>query len=419
VAAGGLYVVGSERHESRRIDNQLRGRSGRQGDPGESRFYLSLGDDLMRLFKSDIVEWVLQALKMPDDVPIENKRVSASIASAQAQVEAQNFEIRKNILKYDDVMNRQRHAVYGDRRKVLEGADVEARLRATVDTVVEGYVRARTEGFAEDWDLEQLWTDMNTLYPVGLSRTDYEEHDDLTAEILIEDFQADAARAYDEREAKLGAEVMRELERRVLLTVLDRKWREHLYEMDYLREGIGLRAMAQRDPLVEYQREGGDMFNSMMEAFMEEVVGFVFHLEVEAAPAAKVGVVAGADGRAVQIGAGETNGEVADDADDFSHNLSDDFADDLVEPDGFNLEREPEPEPELETVAARPSITAKGLEQKPVQGLTYTAPADDGSVVTEGAAVKTSEYAGVGRNAPCPCGSGRKYKMCHGRAGSR
>ena len=281
VEAGGLYVVGSERHESRRIDNQLRGRSGRQGDPGESRFYLSLGDDLMRLFKSDIVEWVLQALKVPDDQPIENKRVSASIASAQAQVEAQNFEIRKNILKYDDVMNRQRHAVYGDRRKVLEGADVEPRLRSTVDTVVEQYVVGATEGFAEDWDLEQLWTNMNTLYPVSLDRADYEERDDLDRQQLIDDFKADAQAAYDKREETLGAEVMRELERRVLLTVLDRKWREHLYEMDYLREGIGLRAMAQRDPLVEYQREGGDMFNPMMEAFMEEVVGFVFHLEVE------------------------------------------------------------------------------------------------------------------------------------------
>ena len=171
VEAGGLYVVGSERHESRRIDNQLRGRSGRQGDPGESRFYLSLGDDLMRLFKSDIVEWVLQALKMPDDVPIENKRVSASIASAQGQVEAQNFETRKNILKYDDVMNRQRHAVYGDRRKVLEGENVEPRLRSTVDTVVGQYVVGATEGFAEDWDLEQLWANMNTLYPVSLELT--------------------------------------------------------------------------------------------------------------------------------------------------------------------------------------------------------------------------------------------------------
>ena len=311
VELGGLYVVGSERHESRRIDNQLRGRSGRQGDPGESRFYLSLGDDLMRLFKSDIVEWVLQALKMPDDVPIENKRVSASIASAQSQVEAQNFETRKNILKYDDVMNRQRHAVYGDRRKVLEGADVESRLRSTVDTVVEQYVVGATEGFVEDWDLEQLWTTMATLYPVSLDRSEYEERDDLDRQVLIDDFKADAQAAYDRREAELGAEVMRELERRVLLTVLDRKWREHLYEMDYLREGIGLRAMAQRDPLVEYQREGGDMFNAMMEAFMEEVVGFVFHLEVEVDQGPQVGVVTGADGAPMQI-AGGRNGRDRD-----------------------------------------------------------------------------------------------------------
>ena len=235
----------------------------------------------MRLFKSDIVEWVLQALKVPDDQPIENKRVSSSIASAQAQVESQNFELRKNILKYDDVMNRQRHAIYGDRRKVLEGADVEQRLRNTVDTVVQQYVVGATEGFAEDWDLEQLWTNMNTLYPVSLSRADYEERDDLDRDELITDFKEDAQAAYDRREESLTPEVMRELERRVLLTVLDRKWREHLYEMDYLREGIGLRAMAQRDPLVEYQREGGDMFNAMMEAFMEEVVGFVFHLDVQ------------------------------------------------------------------------------------------------------------------------------------------
>ncbi len=303
VKLGGLYVVGSERHESRRIDNQLRGRSGRQGDPGESRFYLSLGDDLMRLFKSDIVEWVLQALKVPDDQPIENKRVSSSIASAQGQVEAQNFEIRKNILKYDDVMNRQRHAVYGDRRKVLEGADVEARLRQTVDTVVRQYVAGATEGFAEDWDLEQLWTTMNTLYPVGLNRSDYEEQENLDRGELAEAFVADAEAAYDRREEQLGAEVMRELERRVLLTVLDRKWREHLYEMDYLREGIGLRAMAQRDPLVEYQREGGDMFNLMMEAFMEEVVGFVFHLDVQVDETPAVGVVTDGAGQPLTIGA--------------------------------------------------------------------------------------------------------------------
>ena len=281
VEAGGLYVVGSERHESRRIDNQLRGRSGRQGDPGESRFFLSLGDDLMRLFKSDMVDWFMRALKVPDDVPIEDKRITKMIQSAQEQVEAQNFEMRKNVLKYDDVMNRQRHAIYGDRRSVLEGADVEEKLRATVTKVVTEYVVNATQGFEEDWDLAQLWLDLKQLYPVSLELSDYEEQS-VTTEQLVADFTEDAQKAYDSREEALGNEVMRELERRVLLTVLDRKWREHLYEMDYLREGIGLRAMAQRDPLVEYQREGGVMFQAMMDSFMEEVVGYLFNLHVEA-----------------------------------------------------------------------------------------------------------------------------------------
>jgi preprotein translocase subunit SecA len=431
VAAGGLYVVGSERHESRRIDNQLRGRSGRQGDPGESRFYLSLGDDLMRLFKSDIVEWVLAALKVPDDQPIENKRVSASIASAQAQVEAQNFETRKNILKYDDVMNRQRHAVYGDRRKVLEGADVEKQLRATVNTVVEQYVLSATEGFSEEWDLEQLWTTIGTLYPVGLKRSDYEE-EDVDRTQLVADFQADAQAAYDRREAALGAEVMRELERRVMLTVLDRKWREHLYEMDYLREGIGLRAMAQRDPLVEYQREGGTMFKAMMDAFMEEVVGYVFHLEVEVDQKPSVGVVSGADGRAVQIGA-DRNGsrtkapliESGPDPDgpgveahvvggDGSVELDEEDLIDLI--DGATLE-------EVEVGAAasvepaeRPQLRGKGLSSGPPRTLSYSAPEEDGSVKTSDK-TEADPFTGVGRNAPCPCGSGKKFKMCHGRPG--
>jgi preprotein translocase subunit SecA len=434
VELGGLYVVGSERHESRRIDNQLRGRSGRQGDPGASRFYLSLGDDLMRLFKSDIVDWVLQALKMPDDVPIENKRVTASIASAQSQVEAQNFEIRKNLLKYDDVMNRQRHAVYNDRRKVLEGADVESRLRSTVDTVVEQYVVGATDGFAEDWDLEQLWSNMNTLYPVSLVRAEYEERDDLDREMLIDDFKADAQGAYDQREESLGEEVMRELERRVLLTVLDRKWREHLYEMDYLREGIGLRAMAQRDPLVEYQREGGDMFNAMMEAFMEEVVGFVFHLEVEVQETPMVGVVTDSDGQAIQVGTNRTdalsrNGH--DRTEDRSH-----LVESGPDPDGpgvavHSVDEDEEPEEptsaeltELveERAVSRPQVKARGLagQTGPRAPLSYSAPAEDGSVTTARKTASQDEdpYAGVGRNAPCPCGSGKKFKMCHGRPGA-
>ncbi|MBN9103382.1 MAG: preprotein translocase subunit SecA [Propionibacteriaceae bacterium] len=394
VELGGLYVLGSERHESRRIDNQLRGRSGRQGDPGESRFYLSLEDDLMRLFKSDMIAWVMQTLRIPEDVPIENSRVTKSVQQAQEQVESQNFEMRKNVLKYDDVMNRQRHAIYGDRRRVLEGADVEAQLRGTVNTVVEQYVRSLTaEGFVEDWDLEAMWTQLKTLYPIGLKVEDYAERPDLTVEELVAEVQADAQAAYDRRTEQLGAELMREFERQVLLTVLDRKWREHLYEMDYLREGIGLRAMAQRDPLVEYQREGGDMFNAMMEAFMEEVVGYLFNLEVRVEPTPEVGIVAGADGAAVT-------------------------ADSLLAAPA-EIEAPAEAAPVAQSsVTKRPSLKASGLERKQAaRPMAYSAPDETGQQ-TRSAAGKSEDdpYAGVGRNSPCPCGSGKKFKLCHGRA---
>ncbi|QGG42178.1 preprotein translocase subunit SecA [Aeromicrobium yanjiei] len=284
-AAGGLAVIGTERHESRRIDNQLRGRSGRQGDPGETRFYLSLEDDLMRLFKADWVNWVLQTMKIPDDVPIENKRVTGAIASAQSQVEAQNFDTRKNILKYDDVMSAQRSVIYAERRQVLEGQDMQGWVTSTIEDVVKAYVTGATEGFPEEWDLDQLWTALRLLYPVGLTIEGVEEEvggrDGLSRELLQELLTEDALRAYAAREEELGSEVMRELERRVVLSVLDRKWREHLYEMDYLREGIGLRAYSQRDPLVEYQREGYELFNAMMEGIAEESVGFLFNLDVQ------------------------------------------------------------------------------------------------------------------------------------------
>jgi preprotein translocase subunit SecA len=286
VGLGGLYVLGTERHESRRIDNQLRGRSGRQGDPGESRFYLSLADDLMRLFNSGMVESFLTAAKVPDDVPIESRMVTRAIASAQSQVEGRNFEIRKNVLKYDDVLNRQREVIYGERRRVLEGADLQEQIRHFVDDVVRGYVTAATsEGFADDWDLEQLWQAMKTLYPTSITLGDVIEEAGeraaITQEMLLTELIADAQLAYDRREQELGEETMRELERRVVLSVLDRKWREHLYEMDYLQEGIGLRAMAQRDPLVEYQREGYLLFQAMTEAIKEESIGYLFHVEVE------------------------------------------------------------------------------------------------------------------------------------------
>jgi len=404
VEAGGLYVIGSERHESRRIDNQLRGRSGRQGDPGKSRFYLSLEDDLMKRFGGGVIDWAMTVLKIPDDVPIENARVSKSIQQAQEQVEAQNFEMRKNVLRYDDVMNRQRHAIYGDRRRVLEGADVEAQLRGTVDTVVAQYVTSLTEGFTEDWDLDALWTQMRTLYPVKLKKDDYAGRTDMTPDQMVEDFQADAQAAYDARVEELGEETMREFERQVLLTVLDRKWREHLYEMDYLREGIGLRAMAQRDPLVEYQREGGDMFNGMMEAFMEEVVGYLFNLQVQVqqAPPPELTVASGPD-------SDTPGGAVTSTA---------------------------TPEP---TLTKRPELKAKGLgpraERAPLAfsgtsqtstaaapkgagGAQVTSPSANANAPRTKAKKSDDPYASAGRNEPCPCGSGKKFKMCHGRPGA-
>ena len=344
IALGGLYVLGTERHESRRIDNQLRGRSGRQGDPGESRFYLSLQDDLMRRFNSGIVERVLSAAGIPEDEPIESKMVSNAIRSAQTQVEAQNFEIRKNVLKYDDVMNRQREVIYGERRLVLEGKDLKDQVIEFMQDTLAAYVDAATaSGFAEDWDLETLWNHLKVIYPISFVPAELDAElggrVGLDVELLKHRVLEDLAKAYSDRESALSSEVTRELERKVLLSVLDRKWREHLYEMDYLQEGIGLRAMAQRDPLVEYQREGYELFAAMMDAIKEEIAGFLFNVEV--------------------------------------------------------------------TVESS-EVQAKGIEAKPVSpiGLQYSAADENGNVTKND----------VSRNAPCPCGSGKKYKRCHGGA---
>jgi len=346
ISLGGLYVLGTERHESRRIDNQLRGRSGRQGDPGESRFYLSLQDELMRRFNSAMVERFLAAAGLPEDEPIESKMVSNAIRSAQTQVEAQNFEIRKNVLKYDDVMNRQREVIYGERRLVLEGEDIGAQVNDFVAETVSAYVRAATaEGFSEDWNLADLWTALKLVYPISFTAEQLLEEiggvASLDADFLEARILEDAAKAYEKREESLSAPVLRELERKVLLSVLDRKWREHLYEMDYLQEGIGLRAMAQRDPLVEYQREGYELFSAMMDAIKEELASLVFNVEVS------------------------------------------------IEGDGSQI--------------AAKGITDKPVEQKPLQ---YTAPGENGAVTS----------GDVSRNSPCPCGSGKKYKRCHGGA---
>ncbi len=372
VKLGGLYVLGTERHESRRIDNQLRGRSGRQGDPGESRFYLSLEDDLMRRFNSAKVEAIMNRLNIPDNVPIESSIVTKAIASAQHQVEQQNFEIRKNVLKYDEVMNRQRSVIYAERRKVLEGADLREQVRRFIGDVIDAYVKGATEeGYAIDWDLEKLWKAFAQLYPISITIDDVikeagGEREDLTPELIAEKVKEDALKAYDRREEELGAETMRELERRVILSVLDRKWREHLYEMDYLQEGIGMRAYAQRDPLVEYQREGYEMFNAMLEGIKEESVGYLFNLQVEV----------------------QENPIVEENAEGDS------------------------------AVAEASQIIAKALRQptRPEE-MIYSAPTETGDVEVSrvrSTPEQRAAYGNVERNAPCPCGSGRKYKRCHG-----
>lgn len=366
-AAGGLYVLGTERHESRRIDNQLRGRSGRQGDPGESRFYLSLGDELMRRFNGAALESIMTRLNLPDDVPIEAKMVSKAIKSAQTQVEQQNFEIRKNVLKYDEVMNQQRTVIYDERRRILEGENLEGQVESMITDVITAYVNgAASEGYVEDWDLEQLWSALKTLYPVGI---DYKElvgaaeagDSDLDREGLLDALLKDAHDAYAKREQQIneiaGEGGMRELERRVMLSVLDRKWREHLYEMDYLKEGIGLRAMAQRDPLVEYQREGFDMFTGMLEGLKEESVGFLFNLQVEA------GTPQGG-GAPVSVTAASAAAAAAG---------------------GPALGQQSAPASES-APAAPVALRAKGLDDEQPRGLTLSGPAEDGSAQVSRAA---------------------------------
>jgi preprotein translocase subunit SecA len=345
VTLGGLAVLGTERHESRRIDNQLRGRSGRQGDPGESRFYLSLEDDLMRMFATRTVGNLMERLSLPDDVPITHRLVTRAIANAQRQVESQNFERRKNVLKYDEVLNKQREVIYEVRRRILEGADLrEQTLTFLGDVVSTLLAEYAPEGvYPEEWDLDGLFTALSTTYPVGV------DPDALDLEALDRtEFEAtlleDAERAYTAREEELGPELLAELERAVLLSVLDRRWREHLYEMDYLQEGIGLRAIGQRDPLVEYQREGFDMFQAMQEAIKAEAVAYVFNASVQ----------------------------VAEEAEE--------------------------------------------QRQAPRQTRLSSAATDQEARAAQGQGRKQQK---IGRNQPCWCGSGKKFKNCHGAPTAR
>ncbi|MBA3347650.1 MAG: preprotein translocase subunit SecA [Actinobacteria bacterium] len=364
---GGLYVLATERHEARRIDNQLRGRSGRQGDPGETRFYLSAQDDLVRLFAGDRIHGIMERFKLPDDQPMEAGILSRQIENAQKKVEEQNFVARKNVLKYDDVMNTQREVIYAQRRRVLEGEDLSDDVRGWIEEVVSVNVANATEGdFSENWDLVALIQQMKGLYDTAITIEELHEEVELTREDLVEEFVEDALETYDEKEKSLGVELMRDVERYVILQVVDSRWREHLDAMDYLRDGIHLRAMAQKDPLVEYRGEGHIMFENLSKTIREEVVLTLFHAQIE-----------------VQ-GDGAGNGASAP------------------------LQPPPQPSSNLsyqhETTAGADVIAAAGA-----GSATATLP-----VVARQETVVNDEHATVGRNDPCWCGSGKKFKRCHG-----
>jgi preprotein translocase subunit SecA len=362
---GGLYVLGTERHESRRIDNQLRGRSGRQGDPGESRFYLSGEDDLVRLFAGDRIKNIMERFKLPEDQPMEAKILSNQIENAQKKVEEQNFVARKNVLKYDDVMNTQRVVIYEQRRRVLEGEDLSDDVREWIEEVVARTVDNLTDtDFAEEWDLDALVQAMQSLYGTDITAAELREEVDTTSrEALREEFVEDALDAYAEKEEQLGAELMRDVERYIILAVVDQRWRGHLDAMDYLREGVHLRAFAQKDPLVEYRSEGHAMFEELGRTIREEIVLTLFHAQVEIQPEQPLQPEQG-------------NG---------------------------NLQYQHETTAGSEAIAG--AATAGGVS------------AVAGSSATTALAVPqtaTNEHRDLGRNDPCWCGSGKKFKKCHG-----
>jgi preprotein translocase subunit SecA len=385
---GGLYVLGSERHESRRIDNQLRGRAGRQGDPGESRFFLSLEDELMRLFATGAMNWVM-GKALPDDVPIEAKMVTKAIERAQNTVEARNGEVRKDVLKYDEVMNSQRKVIYKRRRQILDGEDLRAATIDVVSSALETIVKANcTSDFNEDWDLEGLLREVRVYYPTVFAVEELTEAK--RADEVYESLLAEAIGYYEAREQSMpgGEDTMRALEREVMLQIIDQKWREHLSEMDYLREGINLRAMGQQDPLVEWQREGYEMFGQLMSGIDDDYVKIVMHAQV-------------------QVLEQETPDESADLA--RARYLA---ADDPVQGNsGVQRAMAAGPAPGEEVVFA-PEPTAASA--APANGTAATAaPAAADAPMTP--IVKDSMFDKVGRNDACPCGSGKKFKFCHGR----
>ena len=423
---GGLYVLGTERHESRRIDNQLRGRSGRQGDPGESRFYLSLEDDLMRLFNTQLVARVM-AKGMPEGEPIESKSVSKGVRNAQKAVESRNFEIRKNVLKYDDVMNKQRTVIYSERQAVLKGEDIHEDIEAFISDTLTSYVRGAKNGSDRpaDWDWNGLFKAVNDLYPTKVTIDEAKEaaeglKGDKAVDAVVKLFVDDAEAQYEAFETKLGADGLRTLERRVVLAVLDRKWREHLYEMDYLKDGIGLRGMGQRDPLVEYQREGYQMYNQMIEAIKEETVQLLFHIDLDSIAQTNDDGTDSIDDAAVDSAEIKMGDDVSEDDELNKGNLSEHEPEEAARIDNHADELET-----AENIAAVKEAAEEG-ERIPESGLLGPEPMShaEGKVPArkrpKSEELKTPwsdgrTFPGTPKNAPCPCGSGRKYKMCHGQ----
>ena len=416
VDLGGLYVLGTERHESRRIDNQLRGRSGRQGDPGESRFYLSLEDDLMRLFNTQLVARVM-AKGLPEGEPIAAKSVSKGVRTAQKARESQNFEIRKNVLKYDDVMNKQRTVIYAERQAVLKGEDIHDDILRFISDTVMSYVKGANNSSDKpaEWDWEGLFKALNSVIPIDVTVEEAKKaaegkKGEKAAEAVRDVIVADADAAYSGFEDKLGGEGLRQLERRVVLAVLDRKWREHLYEMDYLKDGIGLRGMGQRDPLVEYQREGYQMYNSMIEAIKEETVQLLFHIDIKQ--------VATTDEAVDEVE------ETAESADTIAvASGPDENGESVVEAAEGEVEEEDEDTDAKQAIAESAAASGAGESTLPVAGPAPISHAEGKVPVSKrpkSEELKTPwadgrTFPGTGKNAPCPCGSGRKYKMCHGQ----
>ena len=413
---GGLYVLGTERHESRRIDNQLRGRSGRQGDPGESRFYLSLEDDLMRLFNTQLVAQVM-AKGMEEGQPIEAKSVTKGVRTAQKAVESRNYEIRKNVLKYDDVMNKQRTVIYSERQAVLKGEDIHKDILRVISDTVESYIKGANKGSEKpkDWDWEGLFKALNTVIPTKVDEDEVRKivgglkgakAVEAVRDLIVED----ARQQYGEMEETIGETGLRDLERRVVLAVLDRKWREHLYEMDYLKDGIGLRGMGQRDPLVEYQREGYQMYNSMIEAIKEETVQLLFHIDIKQ--------VATTDEAVDEVE------ETAESADTIAvASGPDENGESVVEAAEGEVEEEDEDTDAKQAIAESAAASGAGESTLPVAGPAPISHAEGKVPVSKrpkSEELKTPwadgrTFPGTGKNAPCPCGSGRKYKMCHGQ----